>query len=894
MYETVISHPQNPFGADPLPLSEHLTGVAERAVELDRSEHRDQIRTIGLLHDFGKLTPQFQAYIRDEYDGPTAEKQHARLGAFVTFYGLDSQGFGSLDCLAGALAVARHHGTIPDAALYTHDWLVEVSDEEALPSQIESIDRSHPDVADELIADATNGTGSWGGFRDQFTSRRLVEKLESLCTEEVALLPPQLDEERLPERLYDRTLHYWGGLTLADVSHAGGFHDDAIFDYETLERAPLDEYIDALQGRDDAELQSNLDDLREDARQQTVRGVHAWLRDEDTSSVATLRLPTGLGKTFTGITAALSARELLPNLTPPRTIVYALPYTSIIEQTRAHFENESIWGADPAGSAFTVHHHLSETVTYSDRTDERDEVEFLGESWRSGVVLTTFVQLFESLVGPSKMQGTKLSALEDSIVILDEPQALPKDWWDAMPRIFELLTDELGARVLSMTATQPSLFTDVDTVDLLEVGRAHPCAECPTGRDTHETSEYFRASQRVEYHFDDSAFAHQLSGSQSFVGHDEAANRIHSRASEDQTSVLAICNTIESSRVLIEELKGRESTTHLGAVLKPILEEQSKPATELSPTSVAKSVLNRSGFDASDGLLDDGPRDVFLLTFNSRFRPFDRRVLIHLADTLSTTDVPFVLVATQAVEAGVDLSFNTVFRDIAPIDSIVQAAGRCNRSFEWGERGGDVIVWTLAGTTDPDPANPTEPAPASYVYQDSVPGHLRLISDTLESIDSRSSIPDNLVSDTAVRTYFNRLSEQKQIGEMSIREEIEKCRGKRLLTRSLIGDYNTVDVVVSVSDSDEGVINSVSDMLVSHPTREAFDAVSELSTVRVSIPVDDIESAASIPRLDRSSRSDDEGVQLFQYSGQPGLSYDLDGAGLVGTDDVVAGRFTVM
>jgi CRISPR-associated helicase Cas3/CRISPR-associated endonuclease Cas3-HD len=845
------------------------------------------------LHDFGKMTPQFQAYIRDEYNGPDTQRYHARIGAFVTFYALQQRGLAPLDQLAGALAVAKHHGTIPDAARYVGTDLIEAYQHEALHKQVERIDAETADLADEVIRRATEGTGSWPDFLTRFEDGTVVDGLESLSTSAPPLSPPKPDAEALPARLYDRTLRYWGVLTLADKSHASGLTTDALNDYDSLTHTPLDDHIETLQGTADSELEATLNALREDARQQVVTGVRNWIDDADAPPVATLRLPTGLGKTFTGISGALAAKAALPETVPQRTLVYALPFTSIIEQTRALFEDESIWGADPTGTAFTVHHHLSETVTYGDRAEERDEIEFLGESWRSGVILTTFVQLFESVVGPSKTQGTKLPALDDAVIILDEPQALPKDWWASLPRILELLTEEYEAHIISMTATQPPLFDELETVDLLARGQPTAEGEASSSRESHETRAYFEAVPRVSYRCDDSAYAHSLDHQTQFVGHQEAADRLVARAREDSTSVLSVCNTIESSRVLTEELKQHASVTHLGNTLADVLAAADDAAPALNPAEVAQEVLQRAGSGAAEtgSATDSG---VVLLTFNSRFRPFDRRVLIQLAETLSTASQPFILVSTQAIEAGVDLSFNVVYRDIAPVDSIVQAAGRCNRSFEWGERGGEVVVWSLAGTDETSPSDPQQPCPASHVYETSIPGHLRLISETLAELDQQSGIPDNEVADDAVRRYFSRLAAEKQVGTSAIHSEIGACQGTQLQQRSLIGDYDTVDIVVSGSVADEAVISAVGERFQPVPTQDAFEAVDELSPLRVSLPAAVINGATKIPRLDRRARGDSDGIQLYEYTGQRGLSYELAGAGLVEREEGIGGRFTIL
>lgn len=55
-----------------------------------------------------------------------------------------------------------------------------------------------------------------------------------------------------------------------------------------------------------------------------------------------------------------------------------------------------------------------------------------------------------------------------------------------------------------------------------------------------------------------------------------------------------------------------------------------------------------------------------------------------------------------------------------------------------------------------------------------------------------------------------------------------------------------------------------------------------------------MESVTKVPRLDRRPRGDSEGIQLFEYTDQPGLAYNLAGAGLVENDEGTEGRFTVL
>lgn len=892
-----------------LRLTAHNQTVADRAVRLygETDESVEYLRAAAALHDFGKATPQFQAYVRPNETAtcPDEETTHARLGALATWYVLGELNAPDRDQLAGTLAVARHHQALPNAAQYAAETLARAFEEEAgvIQAQLNGIDNMWPEAAMGLLEQTPLPKPDWNEFYTWAMSGEVSSELRELSARST-LSGYKITQNSLPDRLYDRTLRYWSALTLADKSHAMDIPEDWLFDIDTLDRETIEDYIAELRDeKPENELEARLNDERERARRQAIRGVHEWLTDS-TSRIATLTLPTGLGKTFTGLSAAFETRDILSDDSEtPRPIVYALPYTSIIEQTREIFEDPDLWGADPQRSALTVHHYLSETVVYhdeyatTDTADTDDEAaEFLGEAWRDGTILTTFVQLFESLAGPANRQGVKLPALESSIVILDEPQTLPKDWWNGIVRLLSIMTDEYDVRVIAMTATQPGLVRNIQTDSLLQTGQAHDtsnCTYCQQGR-TYETSlppatkeRYFEDAERVRYTIDPTALSRTYGRDETHVGYESAADRIL-QATDDDGSTLAICNTIGSSRELTNVLERRPNVAHMGDVIKNLLEEHNVNATDstLTIADIVDKVLAR--------VASRDEAKTHLLTLNSRYRPFDREILIKLSDHLSTSNDRFILVSTQAIEAGVDLSFQTVFRDIAPLDSIVQAAGRCNRSYEWGPNGGRVTVWMLA---DPDAETPEDPdvePPAYYVYEkgateNGIPGHLELIADVLDEVPDYTDVADVTLSQDAVASYFEALDD-KSLWNGDLREAIDNANASWLGHQSLISGVPTFDVLVGQTDADETEIERISELL-SYGNPDGFDRLQDASGVRISLPKPVIEEATRVPRIDRQERNT-EGVQVFQFCGGSGLEYDLTSGGLQLTDNSVSDRFT--
>ena len=101
-----------------------------------------------------------------------------------------------------------------------------------------------------------------------------------------------------------------------------------------------------------------------------------------------------------------------------------------------------------------------------------------------------------------------------------------------------------------------------------------------------------------------------------------------------------------------------------------------------------KSSVNKLYLIFKEGLPD---RNVYALSTN--LTPKDRKKRIEdIRDSLKS-EIPCFIVTTQLIEAGVDISVDVVDRDMAPLDSIIQSAGRCNR--HGSEIKGIVNLWSL-------------------------------------------------------------------------------------------------------------------------------------------------------------------------------------------------------
>ena len=363
-----------------------------------------------------------------------------------------------------------------------------------------------------------------------------------------------------------------------------------------------------LQGRDkDGTTTKEIDRLR------TILFEHVDKQsfNLDNNKIITITAATGLGKTLTAMNCAINLREQI-NLQKgykPR-IIYVAPFISILDQNMEVLQSVFLDKSDKQDSNLLLMHHHLAPINYRNNSMDNEayttwQSEFLTHGWNAEVIVTTFIQFFNTIFGRYTSQLRRLNNLMGSIVILDEVQSIRNEYWKIVRSVLLFFSKKFNLKIILMTATPPPIFEEGETIEMAE---------------TNTTIE--NIPERVSF---------QL-------------------RNQEQITLDKFC--IEMNALIVDNKN------------KNIL-------IELNTISTAK--------DCFDKIHSNTHVFRFL---SSQVIPRHRRQRIHeIKQTLDDNNSkPVIVVTTQVIEAGVDLDFDIAVRDIGPIDSIVQTAGRCNRN----------------------------------------------------------------------------------------------------------------------------------------------------------------------------------------------------------------------
>ncbi len=699
-------------------LDEHLHGVAALARRFAIAFGPQMGHLAGLWHDLGKYRRKFQ----EGRLGITADENahvetngerlsHSHAGALHALGSPATMGVGKVL----AYLIAGHHTGLPD-------W--------------------HP----------ADGDSAESCLKHRLASKRAQDEYRDAMAEAIPadVLQPDIDPKSLvPSLARGEALPYWIRMLFSALVDADFLDTEAFFDADKASKrvssislldvdAALDNYLSKFDSVVDTQVNRQRRSVLSECRAASAKPPGFF----------TLTVPTGGGKTLSSLSFALK-HALAHN---KRRVIYAIPYTSIIEQTASEFKK----ALGQLGNDVVLEHHSNLDTTPG---DEDAQSRLAAENWDTLLVVTTTVQLFESLFAARTSRCRKLHNIANSVIVLDEAQLLSPTFLAPITQALRVLVRNFGVSVLLCTATQPELRT-----------RRHSV----TGRllldGIDDASEIAGDGARIDHLFA-SLKRVRFEGLSTITTRREWAE-VADQISQERCA-LAIVNTrgdAANLHALVKQRTDRAEVLHLSATMcgqhrKEVLDRIKARLTEVRTNA------------ASHGL---------------------------------------IVIATQLIEAGVDVDFPVVYRALAGLDSIAQAAGRCNR--EGRIELGRVVVFN----------------PPQFI------GHIKqAVHATLDVLRDRSGSdlgPTDFVS------YFDRyyarfdsLDERKIIQQMKNNEHALEFPFRTVAEQFHLIDDDTQAVVVSFvpSSSDASPVLPIIQKIKAEPRNRGLYRALQRYTVNV-------------------------------------------------------------
>lgn len=567
------------------PLQDHLNNVADIASGFASTfGYKKWGLALGELHDAGKASDAFQRRLR----GSSQSVDHSTAGAKMAVERYSGMGQHAADGMLMAFAIAGHHGQVPNG--FDADY------GRSLHERLEAPIEPTP-AFDEMLKAHLVDLPLPSHLEIAPFCRGVTGKLDG-CERSRRIFSAFMFDRMLYSCLVDADYIDTENCMTPSLAEIRKSHADG---YETLPELLIKLEAHMVQLTTDSEdscvnraRASVLDDCREAARSK--------------AGIFTLTVPTGGGKTLASLMFALA--HAVAN--GQQKVIYAIPFTSIVEQTADVFR--SVLGAENV-----LEHHSNHDYPFVEIDSESVSPDRMAtENWDAPIIVTTNVQLLESLYSNRPSRSRKVHSIARSVVILDEAQKLPDELLTATLAALEDLVADFGSSVVLCTATQPA------------VQNRWPFGSQPREIVTHRELFEGAFSARSRFVNDGTIYENQLVQSLSAC-----------------KKALCIVDTKAKARRIFDDV--------------------------------------RRDVGATEGGCHDG---VFHLS--AWMTPNHRtQVLDEIRIRLNDSDSRCVVISTQLIEAGVDIDFPLVYRELAGIDSLLQAAGRCNREGQLRDEDGN-------------------------------------------------------------------------------------------------------------------------------------------------------------------------------------------------------------
>lgn len=475
-------------------IKEHCEGTAAIAEKIASGFGAGEwAKLCGLWHDIGKYSPKFQQHIiaSSGYDTTLRDPgkvDHATAGTLLAKEELKRL------CLPVAYCICGHHSGLMDYV--------------------------------------GNGRSNLG-FHLSPQSQHYLDDIRQYLPKDIKLptLPmPKLDLNSGKPKAW----HLWIRMLFSCLIDADRLDTERFMNPENFNARGHYSTLEQMK----PVLDARLNDLKKDAPATKVNAIRAKVQDDCRKAgslpqgIYSLTVPTGGGKTLSSLLWAME-HAMKHGL---RRIIIAIPYTSIVTQTADNLRN--IFGEENV-----VEHH-----SYADFDkmpyDKRRKMELATENWDAPIIVTTNVQLFESLYSNKTSRCRKLHNIARSVLILDEVQTLPAENLQPIIDILGSLGKYMGASILFTTATQPAFSGTIGSglakFEGLESREIIP-----------DVDGLFKAMRRVKIDFKKEAYSY---------------NTLASEISKSD-QVLCVVNTRGEAQQLYNALPDKSNTFHLSRMM---------------------------------------------------------------------------------------------------------------------------------------------------------------------------------------------------------------------------------------------------------------------------------------------------------------------------------------
>lgn len=346
--------------------------------------------------------------------------------------------------------------------------------------------------------------------------------------------------------------------------------------------------------------------------------------------IYTLNCPTGSGKTLSSLRYALHHAAGYKK----DRIFYIIPLISIIEQNSKVIRD--FLGDDnlvlELHSAVEIDDAAYCDVFNNNENNSAKEYELVTERMDSPIVITTMVRFLNTFFKSKARSPRAIHNFANSVIIFDEIQTIPVKCIGMFNSLINFLVYVCNATVVLSTATQIVLDR--------QHGKERPLINVSQYEISHCTKKMRDKFVRVDF---DTSMVYGQPNSLEMI-----TEKIKS-ATMTNRSILCIFNTKKSTEIVYDAISAMQSSGNLDS-------------------------------------------DIIIYFLTTALCPKHRFEKIDKIKNDLRTGKRIIVISTQLIEAGVDVSFDTVFRSLAGLDSIIQSAGRCNREGTCSNRGQVMLI----------------------------------------------------------------------------------------------------------------------------------------------------------------------------------------------------------